>query len=55
MLLEEMPRSAIQHGDKGYDSDAIRRQTEGKNATPNILPKATDTGRNCFSHVLHIR
>ena len=26
VLIEEMPRSAILHGDKGYDSDAIRRQ-----------------------------
>ena len=32
VLLEEMPRSAILHGDKGYDSDAIRRQVEGKGA-----------------------
>jgi len=38
VLLEEMPRSAILHGDKGYDSDAIRRQVEGKGAMPNILP-----------------
>src|SRR6185437_13466212 len=32
VLLEEMPRSAILHGDKGYDSDAIRRQGEGCDA-----------------------
>ena len=30
VLLEQMPCSAILHGDKGYDSDAIRRQVEGK-------------------------
>jgi IS5 family transposase len=45
VLLEEMPRSAILHGDKGYDSDAIRRQVEGKGAMPNIPPKANDAGR----------
>ena len=41
VLLEEMPRSAILHGDKGYDSDAIRRQVEGKGAMPNIRPRRT--------------
>jgi len=48
-----MPRSAILHGDKGYDSDAIRRQVEGKGATPNIPPKANRRWKNCFSPVLY--
>ena len=47
VLLEQMPRSAILHGDKGYDSDAIRRQVEGKGAMPN-RPRRTDTGRIAF-------
>ena len=47
VLLEEMPRSAILHGDKGYDSDAIRRQVEGKGAMANRRWK------NCFSPVLY--
>ncbi|WP_087881228.1 IS5 family transposase [Nitrobacter vulgaris] len=53
VLLEEMPRSAILHGDKGYDSDAIRRQVEGKGAMPNIPPKANRRWKNCFSPVLY--
>ncbi|WP_445376083.1 transposase [Nitrobacter vulgaris] len=43
VLLEEMPRAAILHGDKGYDSDVIRRQVEGKGAMPNIPPKGEPT------------
>jgi len=35
-----MPRSSILHADKGYDSNAIRRQVEEKGAMPNIPPKA---------------
>ena len=53
VLLEQMPRSAILHGDKGYDSDAIRRQVEGKGAMPNIPPKANRRWKNCFSPVLY--
>ena len=53
VLLEQMPRSAILHGDKGYDSDAIRRQVEGKGAMPNIPPKANRHWKNCFSPVLY--
>ena len=48
-----MPRSAILHGDKGYDSDAIRRQVERKGAMPNIPPKANRRWKNCFSPVLY--
>jgi transposase len=53
VLLEEMPRSAILHADKGYDSDAIRRQVERKGAMPNIPPKANRRWKNCFSPVLY--
>jgi transposase len=48
-----MPRSAILHGDKGYDSDAIRRQVERKGAMPNIPPKANRRWKNCFSPALY--
>ena len=48
-----MPRSAILHGDKGYDSDAIRRQVERKGAMPKIPPKANRRWKNCFSPVLY--
>ena len=30
LLLEQMPQASMLHGDKGYDSNAIRRQVEGK-------------------------
>lgn len=53
LLLEQMPRTAILHGDKGYDSNAIRRQVEGKGAMPNIPPKANRRWKNCFSPVLY--
>jgi hypothetical protein len=29
LLLEQMPKSPILHGDKGYDSNAIRHKVEG--------------------------
>ncbi len=35
-LLARLPACEILHGDKGYDSDAIRRQVEKDAAMPNI-------------------
>ena len=40
-------------GDKGYDTDAIRRKVEVKGAMPNIPPKANRRWKNCFSPVLY--
>lgn len=51
VLLEQMPHSAILHGDKGYD--AIRRQVEGKGAMPNIPSKANRRWKICFSPILY--
>jgi transposase len=51
--LEVMPETAILHGDKGYDSDAIRRKIESKGAAPNIPAKANRRWKNCFSPVLY--
>jgi transposase len=48
-----MPRSAILLADKGYDSDAIRRQVEANGTMPNIPPKANRRWNNCFSPVLY--
>jgi transposase len=48
-----MPRSAILLADKGYDSDAIRRQVEANGTMPNIPPKANRRWKNCFSPVLY--
>jgi transposase len=52
-LLEHMPETGILHGDKGYDSDAVRRKIESKGAAPNIPPKTNRRWKNCFSPVLY--
>ena len=52
-LLARMPACNILHGDKGYDSDAIRRQVEDGGAMPNIPPKANRKWKNCFSPFLY--
>lgn len=52
-LLNEMPPARILHGDKGYDSNAIRRQVEAGGTMPNIPPKANRRWKNCFSPVLY--
>ena len=48
-----MPKSPILHGDKGYDSNAIRQKVEGRGAMPNIPPKANRRWKNCFSPYLY--
>ena len=53
VLLEQMPHASVLHGDKGYDSNAIRRQIESKGAMPNIPPKVNRRWKNCFSPVLY--
>ena len=53
VLLEQMPPARLLHGDKGYDSDAVRRKIEGKGATPNIPPRANRRWKNCFSPHLY--
>ena len=53
LLLEQMPDAPILNGDKGYDSDAIRRQVEERGAMPNIPPKSNRLWKNCFSPFLY--
>ncbi len=53
LLLEQMPDVPILLGDKGYDSDAIRRQVEGRGVMPNIPPKVNRRWKNCFSPYLY--
>jgi len=53
MLVERLPPARILHGDKGYDTNAIRRQVEERGAMPNIPPKANRRWKNCFSPVLY--
>jgi transposase len=48
-----MPPARILHGDKGYDSNAIRRQVEENGTMPNIPPKVNRRWKNCFSPVLY--
>ena len=38
-LLDRLLAAEILHGDKGYDSNAIRQKIESKGAAPNIPPK----------------
>jgi transposase len=48
-----MSAAEILHGDKGYDSDAVRRKIESKGAAPNIPPKTNRQWKNCFSPRLY--
>lgn len=52
-LLDRMPPTRILHGDKGYDSDAVRRKIEGMGTAPNIPPKANRRWKSCFSPYLY--
>ena len=44
---------AIMLGDKGYDSDAVRRKIKSLGAAPNIPPKKNRRWKNCFSPLLY--
>ncbi len=48
-----MPNVPILNGDKGYDSNAIRRFIEARGALPNIPPKSNRLWKNCFSPFLY--
>ncbi len=43
----------VLHGDKGYDSDKIRRQIEAHGAAPNIPPKSNRRYKPGFSPTLY--
>jgi hypothetical protein len=51
-LRDQLLTVEILHGDKGYDSDAVRRNVESKGAAPNVPPKANRRWKNCFSVAL---
>jgi len=53
VLLDQLSAAEILHGDKGYDSNAVRRKIEDKGAAPNIPPKANRIWKNCFSPYLY--
>src|SRR5205814_4120068 len=52
-LLDRLLAAEILHGDKGYDSDAVRRKIESKGAAPNIPPKTNRRWKNCFAPWLY--
>ena len=52
-LLELLPAADVLQGDKGYDTDLIRRRVEANGTLPNIPPKANRVWKNCFSPVLY--
>lgn len=53
ILLDRLSSAEILHGDKGCDTNAVRRKIEDKGAAPNIPPKANRTWKNCFSPYLY--
>ena len=53
LLLEQMPRCPFLHGDKGYDSNAIRRKVKENGTMANIPPKSNRRWKNCFSPFLY--
>ncbi|MBB4305588.1 transposase [Rhodobium orientis] len=52
-LLGQLSDCRNLHADKGYDSNAIRRQVEATGAMPNIPPKTNRHWKNCFSPTLY--
>ena len=52
-LLDLLPATVLVHGDKGYDSDAVRRKIEAAGAAPNIPPKTNRRWKCCFSPALY--
>jgi transposase len=52
-LLDRLPAREIPHADKGYDSNAIRRQVEDRGAIPNISQKVKRKWKNCSSPFLY--
>jgi transposase len=53
ILLDQLNDATLLHGDKGYDTDAVRRKIEDKGAAPNIPPKRNRRWKNCFSPYLY--
>ncbi len=52
-LLDRIVSAEILHGDKGYDTNAVRHKIESKGAAPNIPPKTTRVWKSCFSPYLY--
>lgn len=52
-LLDQVTAADLVHGDKGYDTNAVRRKIEAKGAAPDIPPKVNRVWKNCFSPFLY--
>ena len=52
-LLDQVASAELVHGDKGYDTNAVRQKIEAKGAAPNIPPKVNRVLKNCFSPFLY--
>ena len=52
-MLDQLPKTRLVHGDKGYDSDKVRRKIENCGAAPNIPPKVNRRWKCCFSPYLY--
>jgi len=52
-LLERVSNVRLIHGDKGSDTNAVRRQIEDKGAAPKTPSKVNRVWKNCFSPVLY--
>jgi len=52
-LLDQLRTADLVHGDKGYDTNAVRQKIEATGAAPNIPPKANRRWKNCFSPYLY--
>jgi transposase len=52
-LLDRLPDCDVVNGDKGYDTDALRKQIRERGALANIPPKANRKEKPCFSPFLY--
>jgi transposase len=52
-LLDQMSAIDLVHGDKGHDTNAVRRKIVATGAAPNIPPKSNRIWKNCFSPYLY--
>ena len=52
-LIDLLPPEILVIADRGYDTDPVRRQIEGKGSVPNIPPKVNRRWKPCFSPVLY--
>ena len=52
-MLLAITETALVHGEKGYDTNAVRQKIEAKGGAPNIPPKRNCVWKNGFSPVLY--